>query len=88
MAGSPNSDTDSSTKASTTKADGRSIKYVGNADVRKISKSDWASVGVEDQEQVVWDASNNFTVAAADLKPAALDYFQKDAGFKVVEPQA
>lgn len=85
MAGSTNTDGDTSTKATPAKSDGRRVKYVGFADVRKISKADWARVGVEDQEQVVWDKSNDFTVPLADLKAGAEGYFATDSGFKIVE---
>lgn len=59
------------------------VEYVGGADVRKISKRAWASVGVEDQEAVTWDASNRRRVKTSELSKSALEFLATDSGFKL-----
>jgi hypothetical protein len=66
----------------------KAIKYVGRHDVRKITKAQWASIGVDDQNEVVWDAKNGHTVKESDLSKKALAYFEKDPGFKSVDVEA
>ena len=67
-----------------TKTTEKVVQYVGTADVRKILKSDWNSLGIEDQEAVEWSAKNRFTVPAKDLKSAAVEYLDtQDSGFVV-----
>ena len=76
-------------KEATTKvASGKVVKYIGTADTRRISASDWKSIDVEDQNQVVWDKSNKFTVQAADLTEAALNYLATDSGFVISDAEA
>lgn len=65
---------------------GKVVKYIGTADRRVIAAKDWKAVGVNDQQQVVWDRSNLFTVPVADLKEGAVEYLDKvDAGFVVTD---
>ena len=66
----------------------KAVRYVGTADVREITKAQWASIGVDDQDKTVWSAQNDFTIKASDLSEKALAYFAKDDGFKVVEIKA
>lgn len=43
------------------------VLYKGTADVRRISKEDWASVGIE-HEDVEWNAANLYMVPLDQLK--------------------
>lgn len=36
------------------------IQYTGNADTRTINARSWRIAGVEDQNKVEWNKSNNF----------------------------
>jgi hypothetical protein len=53
------------------------VWYVGSSDVRIISRSDWEKVGVE-QEDVVWNADNQFTVPVGSLSPDTLPFLTPD----------
>lgn len=59
------------------------IEYVGTADVRSISKAEWAQAGVEGQADLVWDASNGFKVKASDVSEGALAILKNDPAFKL-----
>jgi hypothetical protein len=74
--------------SNTTTSKGKVVKYVGTADERVINAADWKKVGSTDQKQVKWDASNKFTVPAADLDEAALKYVDEvDSGFVVADAE-
>ncbi|MGB2791266.1 MAG: hypothetical protein WBC29_01815 [Candidatus Moraniibacteriota bacterium] len=60
------------------------MKYVGTADVRRISKAEWANINVE-QDTLEWNAGNKFMLPAADMAAGALEYFKSDDGFSIVE---
>ena len=47
------------------------VRYIGASDTRTIRISDWAHLGIE-QDDVTWDAANDFTVAVASLHADAL----------------
>lgn len=66
----------------------KAIRYVGTADVREITKAQWANIGVDDQDTTVWDTKNDFTILEKDLSKKALAYFEKDSGFKQVDVEA
>lgn len=67
----------------------KGLKYVGTADVREITKAQWAKAKVDDQEKpVVWDAENDFTVKESDLSKKALAVLEKDPSFKSVDVEA
>lgn len=52
------------------------------AHIRTISAADFRSVGVEDQERVSWDETNDFT---AEVSDAAAEYLvAKEVGFQEV----
>lgn len=70
--------------ASSAKADAV-VEYTGTADVAKISASDWKKAGVDNQEQVVFDRSNKYKVAASDLSKEALEVLGNDSRFKLPE---
>lgn len=38
------------------------VRYVGIADVRTITKKEWAGAGVTVDKDVAWDINNRFTV--------------------------
>lgn len=60
------------------------VVYVGTADVREIDAASWRNVGVEDQEKVVWNKANNWSVPAKDLQAGAVKYADEaDDGFVV-----
>lgn len=66
----------------------KAIKYTGGADVREITKAQWANIGVDDQDTVIWNTKNGFTVLEKDLSKKALAYFEKDSGFQQVDVEA
>lgn len=48
------------------------IKYTGYADVKEFSAKDFKDNGVDDQNKVVFDASNDFTAEVSDAAWAFL----------------
>jgi len=66
-------------------ASGKVVKYVGTADVRRISAADWRKADVEDQNQVEWSKDNKFTVPVADLSDNAMQIIEKDSGFVITD---
>lgn len=60
------------------------VKYIGVADVRRISDDDWDKISVRMQGTVVWDASNGFTVIGERLRDGAIAYLRSDPEFVVV----
>lgn len=61
------------------------IKYTGDAGVREITAAQWKTAGVEDQETVVWDASNDYTVPLSKFTPDAIAVLRRDRGLKITE---
>lgn len=55
------------------------FKYVGTSDVRRITASEWAGVGVKNQETVEWNKFNNWTVPASAISDEALPFIEADA---------
>lgn len=74
------------TTAKTTSGD--VVEYTGTADEVKISSADFKKVGVEGQEQVVFNRENQFKVDASSLSAEALDALRKDSRFKVPGTEA
>lgn len=67
-------------------ASGKVVKYIGTADVREIDKAGWDNAGVTDQNKVVWNRKNKWTVPVEDLSDAAVAYCDNDdSGFAVVD---
>lgn len=66
----------------------KGLKYTGDADVREITKAQWAKAKVEGQETVRWDAENDHTVKESDLNKDALKVLEKDKSFKSVDIEA
>ena len=63
------------------------VKYIGIADVRRISDDDWDNVSVRLQGTVIWDAGNGFTVLGERLRDGAVAYLQSDPDFVVVHEE-
>jgi hypothetical protein len=61
----------------------KEVRYVGDAGTREITAAQWKGAGVEDQEGVVWDASNDYTLPASDFTPDALRVLARDRGLKI-----
>jgi len=66
----------------------KGVKYTGSADVREITKAQWAKAGVEDQNLVRWSAENDFTVKESDLSKSALKVLEKDSSLQSVDVEA
>ena len=70
-------------------ASAKVVKYVGTADIREIDKAGWANADVNDQNKVVWNRKNNWSVSVADLSDDAVAYCdEQDDGFVVVDANA
>lgn len=64
----------------------RYSRYSGTRHIREIDASAWRQVGVEDQNKVVWDPSNDHT---ADVSNAAAKHLlDKEDGFELVDAKA
>ena len=62
------------------------FKTAGAGIVRTITKADWESIGIKDQEEVSFKVINNFTLPTKDFTREALRYCAKvDSGLEVVE---
>lgn len=61
------------------------VQYTGTADSRSIDNASFRQVGVEDQNKVTWDKSNNFI---AEVSESAAAFLLKTAGFKAVEEES
>ena len=64
------------------------VKYTGVATTRSISKKEWEQAGVTDQDSVVWEADNHFTVPGADLVGGAIDVLRKEDDFVFVQEKS
>lgn len=62
---------------------GKVVHYIGRADERHITEASWLSIGVTDQKDVSWLASNRHRVAVKDLSKTALEYFDRDGDFVI-----
>lgn len=58
------------------------VKYVGDAGVREISKADWKAAGIE-HDTVTWDADNEYTVLKSLFSAEALELLRRDRGLKI-----
>lgn len=63
------------------------VKYIGVADVRRISDDDWDKIDVRMQGTVIWDAGNGFTVLGERLRAGAVAYLESDPEFMVVHEE-
>lgn len=80
MAATTKSGTD--TPAKTTE---KVVKYIGTADVREIDAASWRNVGIEDQNKVVWNRANKWSVPVSELTEAAVKYADEDDDGFVVQ---
>lgn len=73
--------------ASTTEAPVKVVKYVGPADVRRITVADWRKSGVEDEgiKAVAWDAQNGKSLPASDFTEKQLEVIAQNPGFEITE---
>lgn len=46
--------------------------------IRTITADEWRSVGVEDQETLVWDRFNNWSIDEGLISAAAMDHIVRD----------
>lgn len=53
---------------------GKFIKFNGHSGVRSISADEWASVGVKDAEDTVWDRNNAHRIPRADFNDKQINY--------------
>jgi hypothetical protein len=60
------------------------VKYIGIADIRRITDDDWDKIKVRLQGTVQWDKLNGFTVLGERLRDGAIAYLQSDPDFVVV----
>ena len=63
------------------------VKYIGVADVRRISDDDWDKIHLRMQGSVVWDAVNGFTELGERLRDGAIAYLRSDPDFVVVDEE-
>lgn len=63
---------------------GQYVHYVGTADEREISKSDWKAVDLT-HDSVKWDKDNAFHVPVEDISAEAWPFIDADDGFKLVQ---
>ena len=62
------------------------FKTAGAGIIRTITKEDWESIGIKDQDEVSFNVINNFTLPTSDFTREALRYCAKvDSGLEVVE---
>jgi hypothetical protein len=66
------------------------VKYTGSSDAREISKEDWESIDIADQDGVVWDWRNDWAVPVSKFSETALNYVKNvDAsGLKIIDAEA
>lgn len=60
-------------------------KYVGTATTRRMSRRDWAAVGVADQGDVVFNRANGYVVSTDQFNEAALAKLAEDDGIVLVD---
>jgi len=60
-----------------------SVKYVGTADVKRITVADLAAQNVEAKMDLRFDRDNDFTVSVKDMTAATLDYLRAQPDFRI-----
>lgn len=63
---------------------GKVVKYIGMSDIREINEESWASLGSK-SGFTRWERRNRWSVDAADLDDAALEYLDGDPEFSVTD---
>jgi predicted sulfurtransferase len=62
------------------------VKYTGRSDVRVITKEEWQSIDISDQDTVKWDWKNDWEVPVGDLSQGALNYAKnKDPELSIMD---
>jgi hypothetical protein len=62
-------------------ADASYVEYKGKATTRRITAEQWKQAKVDDQEEVVWDKSNDFRVDLSELSEKAQTVLGRDPSF-------
>lgn len=57
------------------------VKYIGPASRRVIYDHEWEKAGVSNEDTVVWDMGNGYTVDAGKMSQAARDAIKADPWF-------
>ena len=65
----------------------KAVRYIGIADIRRISDADWDVIKVRLQGTVQWDATNGFTVLGERLRDDAVKYLDGDPEFVVLRDE-
>lgn len=73
----PESDTKKPKKAPTV------IKYIGTADVKRLTAENLRAMNVEAETDLRWDRQNSHTVDVADVNPATLEYLRSQPDFSI-----
>lgn len=60
------------------------VRYIGIADIRRISDDDWDNIKVRLQGTVQWSKANGFTVLGSHLRDDAVAYLHTDPDFVVI----
>lgn len=68
---------------STPKKDLTGIKYVGSADVKRLSVETLATLSIEAKQGLRWDSQNDHTVDVKDVNAATLEYLRSQPDFLV-----
>jgi len=58
-------------------------KYNGQASTRRITKADWASIGIKADFDTIWHFGNDFQISLDDLSDEQVDYLRRDGLFTV-----
>jgi hypothetical protein len=66
----------------------KAVKYIGVADVRRITDEEWAATGVRGQDTTTWNAGNGFTILGDRFTQGAIDYFNDDQGFVLIREES
>jgi hypothetical protein len=66
------------------------VKYTGPSDAREISKEDWETIEITDQNGVVWDWRNDWAVPVSEFSETALNYVKNvdTSGLKIIDAEA
>lgn len=59
------------------------VKYTGSAGVREITKAQWKSAGIENQNAVEWNAGNEYSLPKSEFSAEALEVLKRDKNLKI-----
>jgi len=65
------------------------VEYLRATDLntRSITAAEWTTVGVEDQNTLIWGPSNNWRIPADEISDAAWPHIENDNGLRHVVPE-